>query len=111
MGFFDKLFKRTNVMPSEEKPKTSPKESKPAVHDPPFPPLAKYIPASSAEVELVSVIATSLAAGDASHSQFVVKKVVKRNPEFLLVSLIATSIAAADHPSSTFIVKNIYTQN
>lgn len=66
-----------------------------------------YIPATSEDFQLVSVIASSIAAGDYPESQFSVKRILKRNPESLTVSLIASSIAAGDYPDSQFVVKSI----
>ncbi|MGT2832163.1 hypothetical protein [Streptococcus halotolerans] len=66
-----------------------------------------YIPATSEDFQLVSVIASSIAAGDNPDSQFKVKRILKRNPESLIVSLLASSIAAGDNPDSQFVVKSI----
>lgn len=57
---------------------------------------------------LISVIATSIAAGNEEGSSFVVKKIMKKNPETQLVAIIAASIAAGVAPDSQFIVKKIY---
>lgn len=66
-----------------------------------------FIPTDPNEYELVSVIATAIAAGDHPKSQFVVKNIMKRNPEAHLVSLISASIAAGTMPESKFVVKKI----
>lgn len=66
-----------------------------------------FIPTDPNEYELVSVIATAIAAGDHPKSQFVVKNIMKRNPEAHLVSLISASLAAGTMPESKFVVKKI----
>ncbi|MEQ9763934.1 hypothetical protein ABPS01_04570 [Streptococcus sp. ZJ151] len=66
-----------------------------------------YIPATSEDFQLVSVITSSIAAGDNPDSRFKVKRILKRNPESLIVSLLASSIAAGDNPDSHFVVKSI----
>lgn len=57
--------------------------------------------------ELVSVIATAIASGDRPESQFVVKRILERNPEAKLVALITSSIAAGDNQTSRLAVKRI----
>lgn len=67
-----------------------------------------YIPNDDGENELVSVIATAIAAADQPKSQFTVKRIMKKNPEAQLVTLIATSILAGDAPETQVRVKKIY---
>lgn len=62
---------------------------------------------TQAQQTLVSIIMASIAANDQLTSQFVVKRVLQRNPEVELVALIATSLAAADQPESQFRLKRI----
>ncbi|MGT2924164.1 hypothetical protein ACVR0O_03060 [Streptococcus caviae] len=71
-------------------------------------PIPAFIPADKSDYQLVSVIATAIAAGDYPDSQFVVKKILQRNPEALKVSVIAASIAAGESSDSQLAVKNIY---
>ena len=66
-----------------------------------------YIEASEEEYQLVSLIATAIAAGDQPKSQFVVKKVMQRNPEAKLVSIIASSLAAGLNEKSQFVIRRI----
>ena len=66
-----------------------------------------YIDANAEDYELVSLIATAIATGDQPESQFVVKKILQRNPEAKLVSIIATSIAAGGNEKSQFVVQKI----
>lgn len=71
-------------------------------------PVPAYIEADPADYELVSVIATAIAAGDRPDSQFVVKTIYQRNPEAKTVSLIAASLAAGALEDSRFVVKRIH---
>lgn len=73
--------------------------------------LPGYLPVDKDEYELVSVIATAIAAGDQPDSQFIVKRIVKRNPEVQIVSAIATAIAAGDQPNSHYRVTSIKEKN
>ncbi|MGM0124751.1 hypothetical protein IGI37_002145 [Enterococcus sp. AZ194] len=66
-----------------------------------------YIDANAEDYQLVSLIATAIAAGDQPDKQFVVKKIKKRNPEAKLVSLIASSIAAGTNENSQFVVRRM----
>ena len=70
-------------------------------------PIPAYIDADPADYELVSVIATAIAAGDQPDSEFVVKNIYQRTPEAKTVSLIAASLAAGAHEDSQFVVKSI----
>ncbi|MFL4358869.1 hypothetical protein [Streptococcus uberis] len=103
MGLFQKLFRRDvddskdHLIKEEEIKEESSWEQLPA-----------YIDADQADFQLVSLIASSIAAGDYPESQFVVKRILQRNPEVVNLSLIATSIASGDAPDSQFNVKAIY---
>ncbi|MTD41981.1 hypothetical protein GIX45_25835 [Erwinia sp. CPCC 100877] len=66
-----------------------------------------YIETTSDNYQLVSVIATAIAAGDRPESQFVVKRILERNPEAKLVSLISASTAAIDYQKSRLVVKKM----
>lgn len=66
-----------------------------------------YIDVGGTERELVSVIASSIAAGDYPESKFVIKKVQKINPEARTVSIIATALATGNDPKSKFTIKKI----
>ncbi|WP_195273192.1 hypothetical protein [Enterococcus mundtii] len=70
-------------------------------------PVPAYIDAAPADVQLVSVVAASLAAEYDPESRFIIKKIKQRNPEAILVSLIATSVAAGVNPNSQFIIRKI----
>ena len=67
-----------------------------------------YIPAEPKEYQLVSIVATAIAAGE---SRFVIKKIAKRNPEAKEVAIIAASIAAELSEESQLVVKRISKQN
>lgn len=98
MGIFD-WFKRKNSESTEEI----------IVHEENdgWEELPAYIPASADQHTLVSIVATSIAAGNNPDSKFTVKKVWQRNPEVDLVSVIATSIAAGDFPDRQLKIKKI----
>lgn len=59
------------------------------------------------ETKIVSILATSIASGDSPESKFVVKKVMKRNPEARKIAIIASSIAATESTDSKLVVKKI----
>lgn len=109
MGLFQRLFGKKNTMPeiSEEQPSVL---KQPVIEEElsgwvevPF-----YVDAPDVEKELVTVIATAIAAGDQPTSEFRVKKIQAKNPEAQLVSLIAAGIAAGDQPETRLAVKKIY---
>ncbi len=64
-------------------------------------------PVPPEDYDLVSVIATAIAAGDRPDSQFIIKSIKQKNPEVILTSVIAASIMAGESQQSQFIVKNI----
>lgn len=68
-----------------------------------------YIPAEPNQ--LVSIVATAIAAGEFPESRFVIKKIAKRNPEAKEVAIIAASIAAELSEESQLVVKRISKQN
>ncbi|MHC5374322.1 hypothetical protein ACYSNU_11045 [Enterococcus sp. LJL120] len=72
-----------------------------------FEALPAFIPTSPREYQLVSVIATAIAAGENSDSQFVVKRILKRNPEARTVALVAASLAAGTAEDSQLVVTSI----
>lgn len=103
MGFFQRLFKGSQPVEKEQEQVTSPPSKSEE-----WAALPGYLPASPDDYERVSVIATALAAGDRPDSQFVIKRILQRNPEAVKVSLIASSIVSADRPDSQLLVRNIY---
>lgn len=111
MGLFQRLFGKKNTTPeSAELPRAQAVTIKEPLEDElagwaevPF-----YVGADVPEKELVTVIATAIAAGDRPESEFRVNKIQVKNPEAQLVSLIATAIAAGDRPEAELIVKKIY---
>lgn len=109
MGFFDRLFKReVQETKATQSAPVSQQEKNQFVPDDNWIEVPAYVPATEAEYELASVIATAIAAGDAPESQFVVKKIMKRNPEARKVAVISASIAAGAQPESQMIVKKIF---
>lgn len=104
MGLFERLFGKSHKEASNETQST---ETKIAPVDDQWQEVPAYVETDPENYQLVSVIATAIASGDQPESQFVVKKILERNPEAKLVSLIASSIAAGDHPDSQLVVKRI----
>lgn len=114
MGWFKSLFNRKQLDQKNAKSKHSnlsgrdlnKSQSDDFLNE--WEPVPAYIEAEPADYELVSVIATAIAAGDRPDSQFVVKKIYQRNPEARAVSLIAASLAAGALDDSQFVVKSIH---
>ncbi|MGX7263959.1 hypothetical protein [Enterococcus crotali] len=103
MGLFERLFNKEKAeMKTEEQLLFSTIEEKEEWQE-----IAGYIPVDSTEYQFVSLIATAIAAGNQPESEFVIKRISKRNPEAQLVSVIATSIASADHTKSQFVIQSI----
>lgn len=114
MGWFNSLFNRKQLNKDNAKSKDSNLSERDLTNSPSnnflneWEPVPAYIEADPADYELVSVIATAIAAGDRPNSQFVVKKIYQRNPEAQTVSLIAASLAAGALDDSQFVVKSIH---
>lgn len=70
-------------------------------------PIPEFIEADQKDYELVSVIATAIAAGEHPERHFVVKKILQRNPEARTVAIIAASLAAEMQDDSRLIVRKI----
>ena len=104
MIFFKDFFEKKDTIAPKPVPPTTVSASEP-VND--LIEIPAFIPTDPNEYELVSVIATAIAAGDHPKSQFVVKNIMKRNPEAHLVSLISASLAAGTMPESKFVVRKI----
>lgn len=69
--------------------------------------LPEYIESDSIDYTLVSTIATAIAAGDQPESEFKVKNILVKNPEFVKVSVIMSSIVACDMQDSSWKITNI----
>lgn len=103
MGLFERLFnKEKTEIKTDEAPLSPTIEAQNEWQE-----VAGYIPVESGEYQFVSLIATAIAAGDQPESEFIIKRISKRNPEAQLVSVIATSIASADHTESQFVIRSI----
>ena len=106
MGFFERIFGKNT-----SKTDSSGDTHKPALDilnaQSGYENLPGFIETDSSEYQLVSVIASAIAAGDNPDSTFNIKRILKRNPEVSLVSAIAVSIAAGDSPESQFLVQKI----
>lgn len=106
MGLFTRLFNKSQE--AVEKVNDNKPENNLNSFQAEWEPIPAFISADKSDYQLVSVIATAVAAGDYPDSQFVVKKILQRNPEALKVSLIAASIAAGESSDCQLTVKNIY---
>jgi hypothetical protein len=69
--------------------------------------LVFLVPVSEEEKELVSVIASAIAAGDHPDSKIRVKNVMAVDAEKEIVAVIAAALAAEDYPNSHFHLKSI----
>lgn len=78
------------------------------VEEPEWEELEGFVPVEAEEAKPISVIAASIAANDNPESQFVVKRILKRNPDTKIISVIASAIAAGEAPDSQWAVKKIY---
>lgn len=105
MGIFQRLLAKKE----EKKPTAARPEKAENVLDE-WEALPEFIPADETDYLSVSLIATAIAAGDRSDSQFKVRKIMQRNPEALRVSIIASALAAEHYPDSRMVVRSIYTK-
>ena len=101
MSFFDRFRKPKAVEVVAEKPsfKDEPKEEGIVIPE--------FFEVDPNEKELVTVIASSILAGDKSDSSWRLKKILLRNDEKAIVTVIASAILAGDKPESTFRVRSI----
>ncbi|WP_086444690.1 hypothetical protein [Candidatus Enterococcus lemimoniae] len=102
MGLFERLFNKEKTEMKTDKPPLSPSEEENEWQE-----IVGYLPVESTEYQFVSLIASAIAAGDQLESEFIIKRISKRNPEAQLVSVIVTSIASADHAESQFVIQSI----
>ncbi|HLQ39585.1 MAG TPA: hypothetical protein VK118_01315 [Tetragenococcus sp.] len=103
MKLFEKLFgkkKEDTHVPSDHEQKSNKSSDE-------WTELPAYVAASAEDYQLVGVIATAIAAGEAPESQFVVKKILQRNPEVKEVALISASLAAEFETESQLAIKSI----
>ena len=105
MGIFERLFKKTQK--EEEIVQPSNQQEKQRMLTDEWEAVPEYIPVPPEDYDLVSVIATAIAAGDRPDSQFIIKSIKQKNPEVVLTSVIAASFMAGVSQQSQFIVKNI----
>ena len=71
-------------------------------------PLEAFEAASKSETEIVSVIASAIAARDYPESEFKVKRVLSRTQTSKDIAVIAAAIAAGESTESQLVVKHIY---
>lgn len=112
MNLIKRLFKKTHDEP--DAPVSSPLKPQEMITDPPasdWQEVSSYQPAPAEDYPLVSPIAAALGAECYPESQFVIRRIEKRNPEFKRVALIAASIAAGELPDSQFTIKKIAKKN
>ena len=69
--------------------------------------IEEFLPVDQDEKELVTLIASSILAGDRPNSEYRVKTILRRNDEKAVVTAIASAIMAGDNPESTFQVRKI----
>ncbi len=108
MGIVARLFKKAHEQPELAEPVIKITAEKEAAEK--WETIPAYIEASSKDYQLVSIIATAIATGEQPASQFIVKKIMQRNPEAKLVSLIVASVAAGNEADQHFIVQRIATK-
>ncbi len=70
--------------------------------------IPNYVDAPPESQELVSVLVSAIAAGDAQESEWKIKRIQTVNPELKTIAIIASSIAAVDYPESHFVVRRVY---
>ncbi|HFI0463556.1 TPA: hypothetical protein ACGO1T_000399 [Streptococcus suis] len=104
MSFWSRLFKSSQAESQENQALVLAQQGQ----DQEWEPLAKYVTANEEDRQLLSVIATAIAAGDKPDSEFSVKSVSIRNPEYQTIALIAAAISAGDKTDVHLRVKNIY---
>lgn len=101
MGIFERLLGKRKM--AEKQPKNNENSDIESC----WKPLPAFVSSDRNEHERVSLIATAIAAGDHPNSQFVVKRIMKRNPEIRLVSVIAASLTATTMSGNQLNVKRV----
>lgn len=104
MGLLDFLFKNKKQVQVLETNK-SPAVSETELQN--FFPIEPYIEATYEENKLISIITVSTVGGDFSNSEYIVKRVLKRNPEAKKIGIIVASLATSESKESTLLVKSI----
>lgn len=103
MGILQRLFGKKSSEATEHA------STQPASPQSEWEKLEAFVPVEAEEeAKHVSIIAAAIAASDYPESQFVVKRVLKRNPETKIISVIASAIAAGESNDSQWAVKEIY---
>ncbi len=70
--------------------------------------IPNYVDAPPESQELVSVLVSAIAAGNAEKTEWKIKRIQSVNPELKTIAIIASSIAAIDYPDSHFVVRRVY---
>lgn len=110
MGFFDWLKRSSrkeerNQETSEPTPTQSQNQSSPATV--PRRTVDFTLPVTEEERELISVIVSSIAAGNYSDSTFQITNVTRIDTDKEIAAAIAAAIATENHPDSQFVLKSI----
>ena len=108
MGFLKKLFADKSTKTEQERGSGSTNTNHDLLsenHD--WETISSFINIEESEYELPAVISTAIAAGGRPNSGFMIKRILKRNPEALFVSLISASLSACNYPESSFVIKSI----
>lgn len=110
MKFWNRLFgkNQTNKRMHQVVPPTKIAPEKISVEDEGWEEIPFFIPSEAVEKELISLIATSIAAENHTESSFVIKKIMEKNPEVKHIAIIVASIASGVAPASQFVIRKIY---
>lgn len=102
--FLRKLFRKKPPLPE-------PQVDKPVVvksaDEQDYTAMAAFLPVDTKEKQLVSLIASAIAAEAHPDTRFVIKSIKKKNPEAQRVALIAAGIIAYDFPGQQYRVTKI----
>ena len=101
MSFFDRFRKSKSTVAQVEASTVKRAETPRGIAIP------EFLEVDQEEKELVSVIASSIVAGERSESELRVKNVFLRNEEKAVAVAISSAILAGDCPESTFQLKSI----
>ncbi len=102
MNLIKRLFKKTHDEPDAAV--SSPLKPQEMITDPPasdWQEVSSYQPAPAEDYPLVSLIAAALGAECYPESQFVIRRIEKRNPDFRRVALIAATYRSCPSSANT----------
>ncbi len=110
MGFFSRLRGKSKAQDSEKPGGIHPQESAKLPSEPKLNEIEEvnfYRPITSEEKELVSVISTSIAAGDNPNSKFRIVDIQAVDTDKEIAAAIVAAFAANNNPNSHFVLKSI----